>query len=126
MLVITGNYPTFKPIDRAQELLIEFSKIEDKIMKALGITARDVEYEPNELVNMLTRIGFKDVIYVKTSNGEMDPTLMDWVSYLVRRAQEILNDKIREEVLKDIRNRLEEAREYGIRDSPSYAIYALK
>jgi len=95
-------------------------------MKALGITARDVEYEPNELVNMLTRIGFKDVIYVKISNGEMDPTLMDWVSYLVRRAQEILNDRIGEEVLKDIRNRLEEAREYGIRDNTSYAIYALK
>jgi hypothetical protein len=46
----------------------------------------------------------------------MDPILMDWVSYLVRRAQEILNNKIREEVLKDIRNRLEEARGYGIRN----------
>jgi len=59
MLVITENYPTFKPIDRAQELLIEFSKIEDKIMEALGVTARDVEYEPRELANILKHIGFK-------------------------------------------------------------------
>ncbi len=126
MLVITENYPTFKPIDRAQELLIEFSKVEDKIMKALGVTARDIEYEPNQLANILMHVGFKDLTYVKISNGEIDPTLMDWVSYLVRRAQEIPDSKIKEEILKDIRSKLREAKDCGIRDNPSYVIYALK
>jgi len=126
MLVITENYPTFKPVDRAHELLIEFSRIEDKIMKALGVTARDIEYEPDQLANILMHVGFKDVTHVKISNGEIDPTLMDWVSYLARRAQEISDNKIKEEILKDIRSKLREAKNYGIRDNPSYVIYALK
>ena len=126
MLVMTENYPTFKPVDRAHELLIEFSRIEDKIMKALRVTARDVEYEPDQLANILMHAGFKDVTHVKISNGEIDPTLMDWVSYLARRAQEISDNKIKEEILKNIRSKLREAKNYRIRDNPSHVIYALK
>jgi len=110
MLVITENYPTFKPIDKAQELLIEISKIEDKIMEILGVVARDIEYEPVELVNILTDVGFRDITYMKICDGEIDPTLLDWVSYLAGKAQEILDNNLREEILKDIRNKMREAK----------------
>ena len=106
MLVITKNYPTFKPIDRAQELLIEFSRIEDKIIKTLGVTARDVVYEPNQLANILIHVGFKGITHIKISNGEIDPTLMNWVSYLARKSQEIPDNKIKEKVLRDIEDKL--------------------
>jgi len=123
-LVITENYPTFKPVDRAQELLIELSRIEEEIMEALGAARRDVEYEPDELAGMLVRVGFSEVSYTKISDGEMDPTLLDWALYLIKRAHEIKGSK--EGIVRRIEEKLNEARIYGIRGSPSYAIYALK
>ncbi|RLE80280.1 MAG: hypothetical protein DRJ51_06120 [Thermoprotei archaeon] len=126
MLVVTENYSEFTPIDKAQEVFLELSMIESSILDALGVHARDVEYSPEELVEMLTRIGFRNMSYKEVSRGELDPTLKDWVAYLVKNAKKIRDDRVRENILEEISVKLKEVEIYGLRDGPSYALYAFK
>jgi len=124
-VIIVENYPSFKPIDKAQELLMELSTIEDEIMRVLSIR-KDREYQPKELLNILIQTGFKDIIYEKISDGVMDPTLINWVSYLVRRAKEIRDKELKESILNRIYSKLKDVKTYGLRDSPLYVLYAVK
>lgn len=126
VLVAVENYPSFKPLDRAHEVFLKLCEVEKEILDVLSVEVRDVEYEPEELAELVRRAGFRVKEVIKVDKGSLDPTLMDWVSFLASRAEEIKDVEKRESILEKIGDLTREAERYGIRDSPSYALYAVK
>jgi len=125
LLVAVENYATFEPIDDAHRLMLKFSLIEKEINSILA-AASDIEYDPKELCSLLEDAGFHILNYKDVGQGCIDPTLLSWVSYLIDKAKSIQDQKTRREILARLKVLLEDAKKTGIRDAPSYAIYAKK
>jgi len=126
LLVIIENYPSFKPLDKAHEVFLELCRIEREILDALGVEARDVEYEPEELAKLVARIGFEVEKVVKVDEGSLDPTLADWISFLVSRAKKIKEGERRRDILRKLKGVTRKSKRHGVRDSPSYVLYAVR
>jgi len=126
LLVIVENYPSFKPLDKAHEVFLELCKIENEILNTLGVQAQDIEYKPEELAELVTRISFKIEKVIKIDEGSFDPTLTDWISFLRLRAEKIVVRKKRKNILEKLKNTIRKAEKYGVRDAPSYVLYAIR
>ena len=126
LLVAVENYATFEPIDSAQQLLLEFARVEGEINVLLGTREVDVEYDPEELCALLMEVGYRSPTYRRIGGGDIDPTLLTWASYLKDRARGIPDQEARERILAELRTLTSKAERTGIRSSPTYAVYAKK
>ena len=126
ILVVTENFPDFTPVDEAQEVFLELSHIEREIADALGVEARDVEREPAWLAEEVARVCYAEVRWRKVGDSEPDPTLKDWARYLLRKAEGVGDPKVRKALSQRILDNLVRAEAIGLRDAPSYALYARK
>jgi len=126
LLVAVENYATFEPIDSAQQLLLELTRVEDEINTLLGTREVDVEYNPEELCTLLTEVGYRNLTYRKIDNGSIDPTLLTWASYLRNRARDIPDQDAKERILVKLDSLIIKAKKIGIRSSPTYVVYAKK
>jgi ubiquinone/menaquinone biosynthesis C-methylase UbiE len=113
---------SIKPIDKAQEAEVRWWRVHMKIAKALG-EAVGIEYAPDTLRWTLEKAGFVVTQWRRMESCQTEPGIT-FGPKIIEKAKRISDRRLRETILREMRNVEKDALEHGMRELPHYAVYA--